>query len=220
MLVQAQLYPRTLTLTGIAASRPILSLVTFGAAPTVAQDVTEATKALPNVGWMLSFVNEFDMVPRADQLYIRSIIDMYRARYGLPCCSAQPSRQGTDTAGQIVAPRVLRWALPLPCYQLVGDIILSRRAARVLVPHDGACEATAASFQPTQFYKVHPSDFCELVFCDIGVHKRRIYLERMGNLQAGSAPDMEAFSDSDTLYTMGSRATTQAGEASEVAKAQ
>jgi len=220
MLVQAQLYPRALTLTGIAASRPILSLVTFGAAPTVAQDATEATKALPNVGWMLSFVNEFDMVPRADQPYVRSIIDMYRARYGLPCCSAQPVRQDIDLTAQTGVLSARRWALPPPCYQLVGDIILSRKAARVPVANDGASEVITASSQPTQFYKVHSNDFRQLVYCDVGVHKRRIYLERMKNLQAGNAPDMEAFSDSDTLYTMGSRATTQAGEASEVAKAQ
>ncbi|UNI16981.1 hypothetical protein JDV02_003363 [Purpureocillium takamizusanense] len=190
-------------------SRQTLSLATFGAAPAVAQNVTDVTKALPNVGWMLSFVNEFDMVPRADQPYIRSIIDLYRARYGLPCRSAMPGDGAFDATGKTVALTAPHWTLPPPCYQLVGDIILSRKTTRVPTADDGASEMTAVSSRQMLFHKVCPDDFYDLVFCDIGVHKRRTYLERVEHLYKGRSLDAEASSDSDTLYTMGSRATTQ-----------
>ncbi|KAK0722629.1 hypothetical protein B0T26DRAFT_674312 [Lasiosphaeria miniovina] len=64
-----------------------LSCITFGAPPTFNTNLTKTLRAEGSLansrGHTLAFVNEFDVVPRVDQSYVRSLIDLYRAFYNL-----------------------------------------------------------------------------------------------------------------------------------------
>ncbi|KND89963.1 hypothetical protein TOPH_05342 [Tolypocladium ophioglossoides CBS 100239] len=166
---------------GRAAPRPKISLATFGSAPVTSADVTARAGEQPSVGWMLAFVNEFDMVPRADQPYTRSIVDLYRTRYGLPC-------RWTAVGGESCPlSQALCWTLPEPSHQLVGEVILSRSALRATRPTgDSASEVAAPQAASLMFIKVARAAFHNLVFCEVGVHKRRVYLERMRFLATGA----------------------------------
>ena len=104
-------------------------MFTFGSAPVTSQSVTKLAAEQPNVGSMLAIVNENDMVTRADGHYLRSIVNLYRAGYGLPPTPAdgRGSPEKSAVANLAIHANVSSrglWPLPSPMYHLVGDIIV------------------------------------------------------------------------------------------------
>ncbi|KAI9158138.1 Lipase class 3 [Paramyrothecium foliicola] len=169
-----------------------ISLVTFGSAPVISSDLTEAIAKHSNVGFALAFVNEYDIVPRADRLYIRSLVNLYRSRYGLPSVAAgvrtgkdsdlvlsEPSSPATSSSDQQSSILRENWDLPSPTYQVIGEIVvLQLRVSRASTSHDesGTRALPSANVRAT---KITHTEFGGLLFCDLGVHKRKTYLQRM-----------------------------------------
>ncbi|KAL6400978.1 hypothetical protein AUP68_16698 [Ilyonectria robusta] len=156
-----------------------LSLVTFGSPPVTADDITPLVKKLPQVGMVLSFVNELDMVTRADNAYIHSVLNLYRARFNLPPVARVASQVSTEPAP---APGIdVEWPLPPPSFYPVGDILLLRKNFPTLAPH-----LTGLFKEPPGCVKLSSSEFGRLLFCDISVHKRKHYVERVKRLVEAS----------------------------------
>jgi hypothetical protein len=161
------------------------SLATFGSAPVISTDIIDNMLKRRNVGLILAFVNEYDIVPRADRSYVRSIVDLYRSRYGLgsvttpssmtslpkPTSSEAALQSETDSLSNSVMDKI--WPLPQPTYRVVGEIvILQSTALSKSIDLDPSAKTVRA-------VKVSSGEFSNLLFCDLGVHKRRIYLQRL-----------------------------------------
>jgi hypothetical protein len=117
------------------------------------------------------------MISRADGPYLRSIIDLYRSRNGLPPVSADaPSITIVDDAAKTA------WPLPPPEYSLLGDIIVLRLKlmdAPASNDDETFSQAETLTTPLVRAVEVTPEEFSKLLFCDIGTHRRTAYLERM-----------------------------------------
>ncbi|KAK3387878.1 hypothetical protein B0H63DRAFT_471070 [Podospora didyma] len=176
------------------------SLVTFGAAPATSQSLTELCRKQPNVGLLMAFVNEYDMISRSDKAYLRSIVDLYRSKYGLPPVASPllDHQKLAETGGSLshigtTGPSISSiavhaglkaggvWPLPPPVFHLLGDIIVLRICFDS--PEMKEDSDDAVSPEPLlKTDKVSPDEFCKLLFCDISVHRRTAYLERLNML--------------------------------------
>lgn len=164
------------------SSKP--SLVTFGSPPVTADDITPLVKKLPQAWMVLSFVNELDMVTRADDAYIHSVLNLYRARFNLPPVARGAGQESTEPAP---APGIdVEWPLPPPSFYAVGDILLLRKNFPSLAPH-----LTALFKEPPGCVKLSLSEFGRLLFCDISVHKRKNYVERVRRLVEASTVNLQ-----------------------------
>jgi hypothetical protein len=103
---------------------------------------------------IIAIANEFDLVPRADQAYIRSLIDLYRSVYGLaPAMDGAIGMESINQSSTYVDSEISSytlpplyfeevtermknkttnrldncWKLPLPDYHLIGDIVILRK---------------------------------------------------------------------------------------------
>lgn len=188
------------------------SLITFGSAPVTSANISDLARKLPNVGSVLAFVNEYDIVPRADTPYVKSVIDLYRSKYEL---SSINDRGGVEE-GQ-VAPdgfkittseteKVLPlWSLPQSTCYPVGDIIISKGIMQdAVATTDTASELTMQPTVTYKMFKVPHEVFGKLLFCGLGVHKRKVYLERV---RSTLDLDTSSWSDSTTLRTVGSHSS-------------
>lgn len=185
------------------------SLITFGSAPVTSASISDLAEKLPNVGSMLAFVNEYDIVPRADTPYVRSVIDLYRSKY-------EPSHmadRGGLNEGQVTPDDIKvassetenvlpSWSLPQPTFYPVGDIIISKSIMQdAAVSTDTASELTIRPTLTYKLFNVSQGAFGKLLFCGLGVHKRKVYLERV---RSTLELDTSSWSDSTTLRTVGS----------------
>ncbi|KAK4171643.1 Alpha/Beta hydrolase protein [Triangularia setosa] len=156
-----------------------LSLITFGSPPVTSISLTDICKGSPNTGLLLSIVNEYDMVSRADGPYLRSLVDLYRSRNGLP-----PTFNNTTTP---IERGAKAWPLPLPVFQPLGDIIVLKLHFINMSSVQGAdaLSQTSSLVAPTiKAVSVTPEEFAKLLFCDISTHRRKTYIERMDMLTA------------------------------------
>ncbi|KAK0672344.1 Alpha/Beta hydrolase protein [Cercophora samala] len=156
-----------------------LSLISFGSPPVTSTGLTDICKGRSNVGVLLSMVNEYDMVSRADGPYLQSLVDLYRSRIGLPLLfsSSAATADGDSKA----------WPLPLPTFQLLGDIVVLK--LRFVDPPsvlgDDALSQASTLVMPTlNAITVTPQEFAKLLFCDIATHRRKAYIERVEMLTA------------------------------------
>ena len=172
--------------------------MTFGAPPTVTADVQKLllvnqSSNRSSQGLSLAFVNEFDIVPRADQTYVRSLIDLYRSVYNLPPQMTDAIPQTAETPERPFELPPLnfgdekatesnetedgqRWRLPKADYNIIGDLVLLRKekqdgriAGRILRAHSIATE-----------------EFQKLLFCGVQTHSRTYYGERVGLILEGN----------------------------------
>ncbi|KAH6958080.1 Alpha/Beta hydrolase protein [Fusarium avenaceum] len=158
------------------------SLITFGAPPVTSTNITELAQSLPQTKHILAVVNEHDLVPRVDQSYIASIISLYRSAYGLPLAElntafANHSRAATN--------HDTHWKLPPPDFWVVGNIIVLRAklALAGVQPRPNPDSTTAdMPLQKFDILRVPPLQFCKLLFFEISVHKRKVYLNRLEKL--------------------------------------
>lgn len=183
------------------------SLITFGSAPAVSANVTEICKGWSNVGLTLAFVNEYDMVSRADGPYLRSIVDLYRSRYGLAPVSGDSGvmlDQEKPVVSSLAVHASIRekgaWPLPSPLYHLVGDIVVLRTwLGSTDTTDDSSSVATAIAPLSVRAVSVSGDEFSRLLFCDITVHRRRVYLARLDMLARDVSGDAVSL-DGDTQY--------------------
>lgn len=156
-------------------ARSKLSLITIGSAPTTTLPISipDLRRSRPNLGPTLAILNEYDMVPRADRVYIRSVVDLYRTSHGLAPIHTPPPEESKAPA----------WPLPPPQYHLVGDIIVLRLrlsgGASSAPVDDALSQASTLTAPMVEAVRVAPGEFGKLLFCDLATHRRRAYLERM-----------------------------------------
>lgn len=182
------------------------SCFTFGAPPSLSADITEAIKLGSSMerspGYNLAFVNEFDMVSRVDQSYVRSLIDLLRSVYGLePGMNdeivRQEERPGTpdtedtqyvlspldfpnmDQKAAINPTEDRPWALPKPDYHIFGDLVLLRKERNTLV------ESKQRSSKELRALSIRAQDFEKLLYCGITIHSRTHYDDRMESILQG-----------------------------------
>lgn len=161
-------------------ARSKLSLITFGSAPTTTLPISipDLRRFRRNIGPTLAIVNEYDMVPRADRSYIRSVVDLYRTAHGLAPLHTPPTPDPDSEPKALAA-----WPLPPPQYHLVGDIIVLRlrlSGGALSAPVDDALSQASTLTAPmVEAVRVTPAEFGKLLFCDLATHRRRGYLERM-----------------------------------------
>ena len=130
---------------------------------------------------MLSIVNEYDMISRADPPYLHSLVDLYRSRNGLPPLSA-PTTDHSPPVPSDESLQTKAWALPQPGYHLVGDIVVLRlKLMDAPAEHDDDTfsQASTLTSPVVNAVELSPEEFARLLFCDIGTHRRGSYLERM-----------------------------------------
>lgn len=155
-----------------------IALCTFGSPPVTSINLTSLVREFPRFEFAFAFVNEHDIVSRADSPYISSIIDLYRTRYGLPSVATdQPvsSQQHLEKDSQ----QSLAWPIPASSFHLVGDIVVLRaNISPSNVSVDNASDVPTISTRYSAI-TVSAEDFAKALFCEVGVHKRRLYLERI-----------------------------------------
>jgi hypothetical protein len=146
------------------------------------------TNAL-NLGLTLALVNEYDLVSRADQPYIRSLVDLYRSLFQLPPVlddeSAESETISSLAESQTDSEATLSqggktWSLPEPAFWPLGEIILLRIGAVKILAENGEAVGMAAPMgRILKAFKVEPEEFVNLVFCRIPVHRRNEYQKRV-----------------------------------------
>ncbi|KAI4139913.1 MAG: hypothetical protein L6R39_006051 [Caloplaca ligustica] len=126
----------------------------------------------------LNFLNEFDVVPRLDRLYVLSLVDLYRSRFALPPVDSdnyfknlvprEPTLLDRKGAAKI-------WPLHAAVYVHPGDTILLSLDEAVK-NKDGAAQLRAT--------RIDHVTLGSLLFCQIAAHKVAIYLVNMEELCA------------------------------------
>jgi len=170
------------------------SVVSFGAPPITQPDMNPTIMASDssfarNCGLVLSMINEYDLVPRADQAYIRSLVDLYRSIYSLPPI---PDDTAKESSTNFVIPRLSFesrsddtekriqkvWSLPKPVYWHIGKlVVLKVKLANKKETEDDEWILNASV--------VTPQNFARLLFCNVDIHKRLRYQERVDMLLEG-----------------------------------
>lgn len=145
---------------------------------------------------MLSIVNEYDLVSRADSSYIRSLIDLYRSIYHLAPIQDNPENpdrtapQALQVDVQVPVPtkqnpieksEQLIWPLPEPVYWHIGTIVTLMTELVDSDDEDGDLD----DFLLLRAVTIPPEVFNNLLWCNIAVHKRLCYKERIDLLLEG-----------------------------------
>ncbi|KAF5656129.1 hypothetical protein FCIRC_13767 [Fusarium circinatum] len=159
------------------------SLITFGAPPVTSINITELAQSLPQTRHIYAVVNEHDLVPRVDQGYITSIISLYRSAYGLPLSDFNNTTFTTNS--QADKNQDSTWRLPPPDFHVVGNVVVLRAKLDYNALRLTSSQTSADTTTPPQkldILRVSPMEFCKLLFFEISVHKRKIYLNRLERL--------------------------------------
>ena len=137
------------------------------------------------------FVNEFDIVPRVDQAYIRSLVDLYRASYDLEPLATKAMTQENAETPYVLPPLRFQtdqengpadrdsqrepkkvWKLPVPEYHIAGEIVLLRKdrvsGARIL-----------------RAYNISHHQYERLLYVGTQTHSRTYYHDRVELLRQG-----------------------------------
>ncbi|KAI0549295.1 Alpha/Beta hydrolase protein [Xylaria curta] len=165
------------------------SCITFGSPPVARFVSTEDRNALDRVmaqAPILNIINEYDLVPRLDAGYLRSLIRLYN--------SGDLNSSGEDTfaAGGISEKR---WPLPAPDLQHIGPIVVLKTELPDL---------KVDSSKPSQVrtkvtaWSISSESLSDLVFCQLGVHRRKYYrqkIEQLAECDDGSVSGMDFKTD-------------------------
>jgi hypothetical protein len=171
-------------LTSLTVSRIKFSLISFGAAPVTDRLVTKLATARQNVDMLLAIVNEGDLVSRTDGPYIRSVVDLYRSKFNLPPLKAiSPASHlaRRDIQGTSKAEKGRTWDLPEPMHHLVGQIVLL-----ALDDETTLIDLRRTSTGLLKGVRIRPEEFSKLLFCDVEVHRRRSYIQRLEMIRDGA----------------------------------
>ncbi len=175
-----------------------LSCITFGSPPTLSADITGPLRQAPeltaNRHHILAFVNESDVVPRADQAYTRSLIDLYRSKHGLASVMASPISFHNESDSYILPPLSFQekeglkqgvveddgrqWKLPLPDYHILGELVHLRKLLVETEAGDDEDRVLLAQTMPQR-------EFQRLLYCGTRTHSRSYYNDRLNMLLQG-----------------------------------
>jgi hypothetical protein len=184
------------------ASHRKLSFITFGAPPVTQPNLNHILhnnrrRTTPNLGLTLAIVNEYDLVSRIDQPYIRSLVDLYRSLFQLGPVpdddddddddngestttseTASASLSTTSTLDSGLGARM--WELPKPEFWLLGEIVLWRTEAVDVKRENGqGATGVVAREKILRAFVVQSDEFARLVFCRVQVHRRQEYEMRV-----------------------------------------
>ena len=184
--VSSLLFLRFLTHAAVEYPDLRFSSITFGSPPVVRPDIAPSLPRGDNCGLTLAIVNEYDLVPRTDASYIRSLVDLYRSIYHLHPIEGEGSQQSLNVqalknsstwSSDATVPR--SWFLPSPDFWHVGDIILLK--LELPCADNGARNGMNGTLALRAF-KVGPDEFAKFLFCRISVHARVCYTDRVETL--------------------------------------
>ncbi|KAI3332062.1 alpha/beta-hydrolase [Xylariaceae sp. AK1471] len=147
--------------------------ITFGSPP-VAKVMAEPDRiALDRVvahAPVLNIINEFDLVSRLDRGYVRSLIQLYNSEALHPTGEDGNIAEGTTQN---------RWPLPAPDLQHIGSIVVLKTD----LPDLQLDHARPSEIIPRlTAWRVTSESLSDLVFCQLLVHRRRYYQEKMKQL--------------------------------------
>jgi len=185
------------------------SNITFGAAAVIRPaDAISGTLKNANRGLQLIFVNEFDIISRADTNYVLSLADLYRSIYGLPPIQKLGGGDSTQDERTSIAPSAApspevdletkaglvenaNWRLPEPEYWHLQTIVVLKLSLKDIdtgSAEDDAEEDTAGLSGSVALtaVKVTPEEFAKLLFCRVSVHHRIYYKERVEMISKGT----------------------------------
>ena len=146
------------------------SCVTFGSPPVVTRDISHILQSIRQgsprpynyCNTVLAFVNEGDLVPRADKDYVSSLkhlLDVHRIGPG-------------EKAPTAVAESPLPiWSLPPPSLSMIGDIVILKK------------DRSAEQSLTYRSYLVSPQKFSSLLFCNKDAHHMDVYVGNLIELQ-------------------------------------
>ncbi|KIW99882.1 uncharacterized protein Z518_10810 [Rhinocladiella mackenziei CBS 650.93] len=177
-----------------------LSCITFGSPPIINPRPMMPQQQNRNGVMVLSIVNEYDLVTRSDTSYIRSLASLFRSIYRQPPIleakdpdSLTNSALVTETESNLPSFPFTQarniaeneWALPLPEYHHVGDIVLLTKD--LVMSNDQLTNALhrGATEIALKALRVPHEEFGRMLFCRIGVHRRKEYDSRVEQILAG-----------------------------------
>ncbi|KAH8587284.1 hypothetical protein B0O99DRAFT_747707 [Bisporella sp. PMI_857] len=188
------------------------STITFGAAATIrpADTISKIPKDA-NRGMQLLFVNEFDIVSRADTKYLISLVDLYRSIYELPpiqkvgeeisnkdntpsIASAAVADVCLETGAGLIDGELMgnrNWRLPEPEYWHLQTIVVLKLSLKDIDTgiDENSGEGNTTGVQSSvalTAVNITPEEFAKLLFCRVSVHRRIHYRERVEMISQGS----------------------------------
>jgi hypothetical protein len=146
---------------------------------------------------MLNVINEYDLVPRIDGPYVRSLVDLYRSIYKLPPIQeAGPQMFGTNAEAQTPPAEVRssqavakeeevgkHWSVPNPEYWHIGERVVLRRS--IITGHASEDNGDPKEELALSALSVAAEEFAKLLFCRLTVHRRVQYQERVELIAEG-----------------------------------
>ena len=134
------------------------------------------------------------MVPRADRPYIQSIINLYRSRYSL---STEPPKLDVDfssfsSGGDTMSSRNRSdWPLPGQEFHHVGEVVILQSVTKEVTSAGSEGVEQERARKMVCGVEVIGEELSTLLFCDLSVHKRRVYLRRIEQLVANMMPGLD-----------------------------
>ncbi|KAI0189758.1 Alpha/Beta hydrolase protein [Xylaria flabelliformis] len=149
------------------------SCITFGSPPVARFVNKEDRDALDQAmakAPVLNIINEYDLVPRLDAGYLRSLIRLYNSRN--LNSNSEDTLTAEGTSGE-------RWLLPAPDLQHIGPIVVLKTELPDLKldsikPPKVTTKVTA--------WSISSESLSDLVFCQLGVHRRKYYQQKIEQL--------------------------------------
>ncbi|KAM5446489.1 hypothetical protein MaudCBS49596_006601 [Microsporum audouinii] len=176
----------------IPASNPgiRLSCITFGAPPVVDSPALAFHPQHEQSGGVcINFINEFDMVSRADHPYIICLVNLLRSLHGMPPFGSDEGNVHVAPAPEVLNPGTKAsdsanllgenvWPVT-PCYyHHVGPRIVLLKRLEQASQSEGYLLKLGAMIVP-------PEEFEKLLFCRLAVHRRVSYAERVQMIEEG-----------------------------------
>lgn len=167
--------------------------------------VLGANGGVENRGMVLSIVNEYDLVSRADGPYARSLIDLYRSIYNLPPIQDNDDQQRQNTVvpqlpklsfdtrsaePESARPELPMWPLPKPEYWHIGQIVVFKVKLTSSTDDGAGCRDDVLKLRTVT---VSAAEFAKLLFCDVSSHRRVSYQERVDLLLNGRFNEMDGW---------------------------
>ncbi|KAM5457932.1 hypothetical protein McanCB49686_002359, partial [Microsporum canis] len=162
-----------------------LSCITFGAPPVVdSPALAFHPQHQQSGGVCINFINEFDMVSRADHPYIICLVNLLRSLHGMPPFGSDEGNVHVAPAPEVLNPETKAsdsanvWPVT-PCYyHHVGPRIILLKRLEQASQSEGYLLKLGAMIVP-------PEEFEKLLFCRLAVHRRVSYAERVQMIEEG-----------------------------------
>lgn len=125
----------------------------------------------------LNFVNEYDLVTRADRAYMRALVELFNSQ------EHSMNLHGRSKTGlrERIADQSA-WPLPEPVLHHIGRIVVLKKKLLKLGLHE---DAGSEPVPRLVAYEVSQDEFSRLLYCRLTVHKRAWYRERVLQLTKG-----------------------------------